>query len=256
MLKLIALPVVGFLVGLLIISLGGGGGGIYVGILTLLFNISPAVAASTSLATIIPTTAVGTFSHWRAGNVNFRLGLIMLAGGASGAVAGSLCSGLLPQNVYTAVTGAVMLLLALQMCISYLKKRRGKAPASCHKGKRDIIKALLFGLIGGGMSGLVGLSGGGPIVAGLVLLGCGALETVGTSVFVLLGISVTGFVMRLGTGVVDWQLTLLLAAGTMAGAFVGPILLGRISKQKLEKILQPALLAVTAVMGVLLLLKS
>ncbi len=51
--SLFALPIVGFLIGLLIISLGGGGGGIYVGILTAFFNIPPAIAAATSLATII-----------------------------------------------------------------------------------------------------------------------------------------------------------------------------------------------------------
>ncbi len=57
----IALPIVGFVVGLLIVSLGGGGGAVYVGILTVFFHISPAIAASTSLATTIPTTAVGAF---------------------------------------------------------------------------------------------------------------------------------------------------------------------------------------------------
>ncbi|MEA4933098.1 MAG: sulfite exporter TauE/SafE family protein [Lawsonibacter sp.] len=60
------------MVGLLIISLGGSGGAVYVWILTVFFHIPPGIAASTSLATTIPTTAVGTFSHWKAGNVNWR----------------------------------------------------------------------------------------------------------------------------------------------------------------------------------------
>ena len=57
----IALPIVGFIVGLLIVSLGGGGGAVYVGILTVFFHISPAIAASTSLATTIPTRRWGHF---------------------------------------------------------------------------------------------------------------------------------------------------------------------------------------------------
>lgn len=194
------MPIVGFLVGLLIISLGGGGGAVYVGILTVFFNIPPDIAASTSLATTIPTTAVGAFSHWKAGNVNLRFGLTMPIGGVTGSIAGSLCSGLLPPNLYC-------------------------------------------------------LSGGGSIVAGLMILGCPALETVGTSVLVLLGISVTGFAAHLGLDNIDWELVGLLAAGTMCGAFVGPFFLKRIDKKKLEKVLQPVLFLMTVVMGGILIFK-
>lgn len=85
-----SLPIIGFLVGLLIVSLGGGGGAIYVGVLTTLFNVPPAVAASTSLAAAIPTAGVGAFSHWRVGNVNVRVGAIMIGAGAAGTILGSL----------------------------------------------------------------------------------------------------------------------------------------------------------------------
>lgn len=260
MLRYIALPIVGFLVGLLIISLGGGGGAVYVGILTAFFNIPPAIAASTSLATTIPTAAIGTYSHYKAGNVNFRFGLTMLAGGIAGCVAGSLCSGFLPQSFYNKLTGVIMLLLCVQMFVSFLKEKmqsKGKdTEIEINKKKKsDIIKAVVFGVLGGAMAGLVGLSGGGPIIAGLSILGCGALETVGTSVLVLLGISIIGFGMHLGLGSVDWKLVGLLIIGTMSGAFVGPIILKRIDKKKLEKILQPVLLILLIIMGILLLFK-
>lgn len=256
MLQYIALPVIGFLIGLLIISIGGGGGAFYVGILTIIFNVPPAIAASTSLATIIPTTAAGAFSHWKSGNVNFRFGLTMLAGGIAGSIIGSLCSGLLPQSLYNKLTGAILLLLVAQMFTSFLKKRRNDGEqANRRTGKIDIAKAIGYGLLGGAMSGLAGLSGGGPIVAGLMVLGCGVLETVGTSVFVLLGISVTGFISHLSLGSVDWTLVGLLAIGTMGGAIVGPMLLRRIDKSKIEAVLQPILIIVTAVMGVILLFK-
>lgn len=257
MTQYIALPLVGFLVGMLIVSLGGGGGSIYVGILTVFFNIPPAIAASTSLATTIPTTAVGTLSHWKAGNVNFRLGLTMLIGGVAGSIVGSLCSGFLPQGLYNKLTGIILILLAVQMLISFLRKRKGKKrqAGSGPAGKSGIRRALGFGLLGGAMSGLVGLSGGGPIVAGLMILGCQALETVGTSVFVLLGIAITGFAAHLGLGNIDWKLVGLLAIGTMCGAFVGPLLLKRLDKNKLEKVLQPVLFLMIVVMGGILVVK-
>ena len=121
--------------------------------------------------------------------------------------------------------------------------------------KTNIIKAICFGLLGGAMSGLVGLSGGGPIVAGLLILGCQPLETVGTSVLVLLGISITGFTAHLGLGDIDWKLVGLLASGTMCGAFVGPLVLKRIDKKKLERVLQPVLFIMTAIMGGMLIIK-
>ena len=251
----IALPLVGFVVGLLIISLGGGGGAVYVGILTVFFHIPPGIAASTSLATTIPTTAVGTFSHWKAGNVNWRFGLTMLIGGVAGAIIGSLCSGFLPESLYNKVTGAILLLLAVQMLVSYIKKKGDAREADQTDKKSNTVKAVCFGLLGGVMSGLVGLSGGGPIIAGLMILGCQALETVGTSVLVLLGIAVTGFVTHLGIGSIDWKLVGLLTIGTVCGAFVGPVLLKRSDKKKLEKVLQPALFVMIVVMGGMELLK-
>ncbi|MGE4353301.1 MAG: sulfite exporter TauE/SafE family protein, partial [Oscillospiraceae bacterium] len=151
----IALPIVGFVVGLLIISLGGGGGAVYVGILTVFFHIPPGIAASTSLATTIPTTAVGTFSHWKMGNVNWHFGLLMLIGGVAGSIIGSLCSGFLPESLYNKVTGALLLLLAVQMFVSYIKKKgNGRETDQTHK-KPNTVKAVCFGLLGGVMSGLV-----------------------------------------------------------------------------------------------------
>ncbi len=245
----IALPIVGFVVGLLIISLGGGGGAVYVGILTVFFHIPPGIAASTSLATTIPTTAVGTFSHWKAGNINWRFGLTMLIGGVAGSIIGSLCSGLLPGSLYNKVTGAILLLLALQMLVSYLRKKGDAREIDRADRRSNTVKAVCFGLIGGVMSGLVGLSGGGPIIAGLMILGCQALETVGTSVLVLFGIAVTGFATHLGIGSIDWKLVGLLTIGTICGAFVGPLLLKRADQKKLEKVLQPVLFLMIVAMG-------
>ena len=260
MIKLIALPFIGFFVGLLVISLGGGGGLFYVGILTALFNIPPEVAASTSLATIIPTTAAGAFSHYKAGNVNFRFGLMMLGTGIIGAVGGSLYSRVLPQHLYNKLIGFILLFLSIQMIFSYLmKKRRGEDEKTGKPGNQintsKFVKIVAFGLLGGAMSGLVGLSGGAPIVAGLSILGCDALETVGTSVLVLLGISITGFAMHLGLNNIHWNLVGLLLSGTILGAFIGPFLIKRIDRNKMEKVFQPILFLMVLSMGLSLVFK-
>ncbi|WP_231551400.1 hypothetical protein [Methanobacterium sp. SMA-27] len=43
--------------------MGGGGGGLFVPILTLVFGIPTQVAIATSLASVLPTTLMGAFSH-------------------------------------------------------------------------------------------------------------------------------------------------------------------------------------------------
>jgi Predicted permeases len=256
----LALPAAGFLVGLLVVSTGGGGGMIYVGILTTCFGISPALAASTSLATILPTTIVGAISHWKAGNVRLRIGLVMLASGAAAAVAGSAVSGLLPTALYGKLTGAVMLLLGLRMLIPFLKSRRDRGRGDTSRepravGPRQYIEASAYGILGGAMSGIVGLSGGGPIIAGLAALGCDAMEMAGTSVLVIAGISAAGFAMHAGLGHVDWSLVGLLASGTVLGALIGPQLLKRIDKKKLNAVLGPVFLILILGMGIELVVK-
>lgn len=252
----IILPFVGFFIGLLIIALGGGGGGFYVGILTAFFNIPPAIAAATSLATIIPTTAIGAVSHWKAGNVNLRLGAIMLAGAVIGSIVGSLFSDYVPEKLYNKITGALLLILAFEMLLAWLKKsKNNNLTESKKQNLPDIIKALIYGFIGGAMSGLVGLSGTTPIVAGLAVLGCNALKIVGTSVFVLVGISVTGFLMHLSLGNVEWKLVGLLVLGTTFGAALAPVLLSKIDKNQFEKVFLPFTIVMVFVMGCIVFVK-
>ena len=249
------LPLVGFLAGMLIISLGGGGGAVYVGVLTGLCSIAPDVAASVSLATAIPTTLMGAFSHYRAGNVNIHLALYVLAGTVVGSIAGSLCSGLLPLRFYNLLTGAILLILALQMtwyCF-YPPKREIKDAATLTV--HDKMQGMAFGILGGAMSGLLGVTGGGPITSGLFVLGCLPLHAVGTSVFVICGMSMVGFLMHLSMGHIDWQLVRLLLSGTLFGAFAGPWLLSKFDRQKVNKYLRPMVAAINLVLAVLILIK-
>ena len=253
---LLSLTVIGFFIGLVIIALGGGGGGFYVGVLTALFNVPPAIAASTSLATIIPTTTVGMIGHWKAGNVNFKLGSIMMISAIIGAILGSLCSDLVPEKYYNKITGILLLVLGIQMIVGFLKnKKKEKQQEKKYYKKSDFIKAVFYGILGGSLSGLVGISGTTPIVAGLMALGCNVLEVVGTSVFVLVGISTVGFLIHLGLGNVSWKLVFLLMLGTSTGALLAPYILSKLNKNTVEKVLPPLIIVLILTMGVIVVLK-
>ncbi|MDN5958518.1 MAG: sulfite exporter TauE/SafE family protein, partial [Lacticaseibacillus paracasei] len=70
----IILLFLGFLVGAFIMTMGGGGGAFYLGIMTGVAHLSPGTAAATSLFTAIPALAVGCYSHYRTGNMRFHAG--------------------------------------------------------------------------------------------------------------------------------------------------------------------------------------
>ena len=256
MITYLLLPLIGFAIALLVVSIGGGGGSLYVGVLTAFLGVTPAVAVTSSLALGILTTATGTYSHARQGNINWRLGGIMLASGVAAAIVGSLLSTYLDEAIYTKVTGAVLAGIVVQMVYAYMRRRRqGARQPNMAPSRSDVVKALFYGVLGGLMSGIVGLSGGVPIVAGLMLLGCSSLETVGTSVFVLLGMAVVSFLMHLTTGQMDWSIVALLAIGAVAGAWASPRLLARADKAKIELVLQPAMMVLCATMAIILLMR-
>lgn len=248
------LPLIGFLAGVFIVSLGGGGGAVYVGVLTALCGISPELAASTSLATALPTTIAGTVSHWREGNVDVRLALLLLISAAVGAVGGTFCSTLLAPSSYRLISGALLLFISTEMLLSLLR-RKGRAPRDAGEKLThgEILKSSALGLMGGLMAGIVGLSGGGPITAALFMLHCPVLRVVGTSVAVISGMSLIGFLGHLAVGQMDWQLVLLLASGTICGAFAGPPLLTRLGRARAEKVLAPFIIFLNYLLGAMIL---
>lgn len=250
------LPFIGFLAGFLVISFGGGGGGIYVGVLTALCDIPPAIAASTSLATVIPTAAVGALGYCRAGCVDFRLAATLLVNAVIGIVGGTYSSTFLSDQAYYFLSGTLLIAVSIQTLVSsYLQKERAFRADGAKLTGREILTASAFGLLSGLMTGAVGLSGGGLITAALFQLRCPALRTVGTSVAVIAAMSLVSFLLHLSAGHVDWMLILCLASGTITGAAAAPYCLARLGKDRAEKIVRPLIIAVNSILGVLILLK-
>ena len=71
--------IVGFLSGLF-----GVGGGFLLTPLLIMFGIPPTVAAATDSNQIVAASASGTYAHYRLGNVDFKMGLVLLIGGILG----------------------------------------------------------------------------------------------------------------------------------------------------------------------------
>ncbi|HML05899.1 MAG TPA: sulfite exporter TauE/SafE family protein, partial [Methanobacterium sp.] len=248
----------GFLVGLLVSTLGGGGGGLYVPILTLVFGIPPQVAVATSLASVLPTTAAGAFSHHREGNVDIRTGIILGIGGIIGTIIGAYIANMIPPIILKKSLGVFTLLMLIPLIRSLLKRRENKnkdedKKTITLKGYRRVL-ASFFGVASGLMAGVFGLSGTPPVSMGLYSLGLPAVMVVGTTVFVLIFNSITGIGSYFLLGRLDIPLIILLGSGAVVGAFLGPKLLKKMNPKTFEKIYGPLIISISLILGLGLIL--
>src|SRR6266545_4463969 len=75
--------VIGFLSGVF-----GVGGGFLLTPLLIFIGVPPAVAVASSANQLVGASVSGVIAHWRRGNVDFKMGFILLVGGLAGSVLG------------------------------------------------------------------------------------------------------------------------------------------------------------------------
>lgn len=233
--------IIGLFVGIFVISMGGGGGSIYLGVLTAFFSLAPASAAATSIVTSLPALAIGCWLYYRQGKINFTLGNTMLIAAIPAVIVGALLAPYIPTRIYSVIIGLILFILGIQMLYNLRGSRKTKVPQNSKK------LPLIFGAISGLMVGVAGLSGGGPIMAGLLLLGASMLQASATSSYVLICMSLVGAVLHLAGGQVDWSAGISLMLGAMVGAVIAPLLMKKFAVGK-------GALALNIFMGFLLIL--
>ena len=99
----------------------------------------------------------------------------------------------------------------------------------------------VFGILGGIMAGIGGMSGGEPIFAGLLLLGDDVFETISTSSWVVICMGILGASVHLIGGHVDWRAAIPLTIGATCGALIAPHVARFITKGGRAKWLEGAL---------------
>lgn len=215
--NLLLMIVVGLAVGIFVISLGGGGGAIYLGVLTAIFQLSPSAAAATSIVTSLPALIMGAWSYYRRGLINFSLGNRMMVAAIPCILIGFAISPFLPERVYRLVIGLILIFLGIQLVIKVYRQNRRQAGRLSAK-----TASILYGILGGLMVGIAGLSGGGPITTGLLLLGASMATASATSSYVLVGMSIVGALLHISSGNIDWRAAGGLIIGSLVGARLAP----------------------------------
>jgi uncharacterized membrane protein YfcA len=209
----------GVLIGAALGLLGGGGSVLTVPIFVYLLGFSPKEAIAMSLAVVGATSAFGTASHWRAGNVNVRVAAAFGAVAMLGTLAGVRLARFVSGRTQLVVFGAVMLAAAVFM----LRNRPAcdDDGAEVSGGSFTSLRVMPGGLLVGTLTGLVGVGGGFLIVPALVLMRMSLREAVGTSLLIITGTCIVGFLGYLGHVRLDWTAVALVAAGTLPGIALG-----------------------------------
>ena len=155
MLQLLLLLPLGILAGLLSGFLGIGGGLIFSPLL-LALGLEPHQALATSTLAIVPTTAAGSWAHWRQGRLPLQPALVIaLAASASGlafALVGKVLSGWHLLAVQAFVYAVVAALVRPRQQSASADDSTDPSP--------ELLPLALVGCIAGLCGGLLGLGGG------------------------------------------------------------------------------------------------
>ncbi|WP_207480591.1 sulfite exporter TauE/SafE family protein [Arenibaculum pallidiluteum] len=236
--------VVGFLSGLF-----GVGGGFLMTPLLIFVGVPPAVAVGTQANQLVAASLSGVLAHWRRGNVDMKMGVVMLVGGVLGTTGGVGIFAVL-QRIgqidlvislsYVLFLGVIGGLMVFESARALIKRRRMPARRKLHvhtwlhglpfkmrfPRSRLYVSALLpggIGLVGGLLVAIMGIGGGFLLVPAMIyLLGMPTAMVAGTSLFQIIFTTAFATVLQAATnGTVDVVLALLLLVGGVVGAQFG-----------------------------------
>ncbi|GAB3518222.1 sulfite exporter TauE/SafE family protein [Arthrobacter monumenti] len=218
--SLVLIGIVGFIAQLVDGSLGMAYG-VTSSTLLLTVGIAPAAASAVVHLSEVGTSLVSGASHWKFGNVDWRVVSILALPGAIGAFAGATFLVGLPGD--SAKPWVALLLLSLGVYVIYRFLRLGGARPQL-KARPSAFFLFPLGLVAGALDAIGG-GGWGPMGTSS-LLASGRMEprkvigTVNTSEFVVAVAASLGFLVGLGSAGINWAWALALLIG---GAIAAPI---------------------------------
>jgi uncharacterized membrane protein YfcA len=272
---------------LLLLGLGGGvgflsglfgvGGGFLMTPLLIMVGIPSTVAAATDSNQIVAASTSGTFAHYRLGNVDFKMGFLLLIGGVLGGTVGvqfiKILRAMGNADFVIKVTYVIMLgVIGGYMFVESLQSMRKVAPEEArprepqkpsvyarlvqslpwqmHFEKSGVtlspIMPLVLGIFVGILAAIMGVGGGFIMVPVMVyMLRMPMHVVVGTSLFQILFtcINVT-FMQAVSNHTVDLVLAIILLIGSTLGAQFGVKVSRRLKADQLKILLASIVLLV------------
>jgi uncharacterized protein len=260
----------------LLAGMFGVGGGFLATPLLIFVGIPPTVAVASQANQVIANSVSSLQVQWRRGNVDLRMGLVLLLGGIVGSSAGVTLFTYLKRIgqidfviavLYVVMLSTIGLLMMGESLRTYLKARRHpEAPRGklhqhymvhrlpwkmrFYKSKLYISALLPIGLgfLIGILSAILGVGGGFVLVPAMIyLLGMPTSVVIGTSNFQVLFVAANvTFLQSATNGTVDVVLALLLILGGVVGAPIGSRLAAKLPGVVLRGLMAFLILAVAA----------
>ena len=273
----------GGLVGLLS-GLFGVGGGFLLTPLLIMIGIPPAVAAASDSNQIVAAASSGTFAHSRSGNVDYKMGILLLVGGVVGGAAGVRLIKMLLATGQAGFAIRLTYVLMLGFIGSYMfvdsvreiRTSRARAPVRLDRGMvrrpsayAKVVRALPYqmefersgvqisailplalGALVGVLAAIMGVGGGFIMVPVMVyLLRMPMHVVVGTSLFQILFTCVNVTVLQAYMNrTVDFLLALVLLVGSTSGAQIGARISKRLKADQLKIMMACIILAAMVAM--------
>ena len=234
MLLLLAIAAAGFLAQLIDGSLGMGYGVTSTTVL-LTLGLTPALASASVHLAEIGTSAVSGVSHWRLGNVDGRILLLLGVPGGIGAFLGAVVLSNLSLDAARPWVSVVLLVLGAVIVMRFLNaRRRAAAPPRVPDYEPEAAGSVApsrrrwmltpLGLFGGFLDASGG-GGWGPVVTS-TLMAAGRLRprtiigTVSGSEFIVSIAASAGFLLALGAAGIRWEVVAMMLLG---GSIAAPI---------------------------------
>lgn len=262
---------VGFLSGLF-----GVGGGFLMTPLLIFIGIPPAIAVGTEANQIVASSISGVLAHWKRGNVDIKMGVMLLIGGVIGSTLGvGLFTFLktlgqidlvikLSYVAFLGIIGSLMFIESLNAL--WRSKKSGPAKRKHHnflhalpfkmrfRRSKLYISALLpigIGFVVGVLSAIMGVGGGFVMVPAMIyLLGMPTAVVVGTSLFQIIFVTANVTVLQsVNNYAVDVMLAVLLLVGAVIGAQFGAKAGAKLKGEQLRILLAIMVLGVCIKIG-------
>jgi len=265
---------IGFLSGLF----GVGGAFLLTPLLTFL-GIPSAVAVATSASHVVASSVSGAVAHYRRGNVDIKMGLVMLGGSLAGTYLGVSAVKILRVAGYFELTVSLMYVIFLGVVGTIIlveginasrQVHAGRGTATRKSGQHGWLEGLPFkmrfprsklymsavppviiGMFIGCMSAIMGIGGGFVLIPAMIyLLRMPTGLVVGTSLFQIVFAAVVATVLHaVENKTVDIVLALILIVGGVIGAQFGSIVGTKLRGEHLRVLLGAVVLLVAARMA-------
>ncbi|MTI09252.1 MULTISPECIES: sulfite exporter TauE/SafE family protein [Curvivirga] len=265
----------------------GVGGGFLMTPLLIFMGIPSPVAVATEANQIVASSVSGVLAHWRRGNVDFKMGTVLLIGGVVGSSGGVVLFAWLQTLgqidlviklsyvVFLGIIGSLMMLESIRTMFKSRRKGGTTAIARRKKNKHTWMHGLplkvrfkksglyisaivpfMIGAFVGVLSAIMGVGGGFVMVPAMIyLLGMPTVVVVGTSLFQIIFVTANAtFLQSYMNQTVDVVLAVLLLVGGVIGAQIGTRVGAKMNGEQLRGLLAAMVLAVCIKIGLDLIL--